>query len=250
MMFFLLLFVCLGTFLRGFHVSSCDANCAEKPVFSPSRLVVQYGDPVSASCSGCRHACLRGPTDLEVSAGVTRQNGSMILWTVDNVTEWDTSAVCYYTDDDGNQCCSKLPVTVYQPPDVVTISFHRTAGPMFVGSYYTLQCEVQNVAPVENLIVTFYKGQEVLSQQQSNNKEKAPVTEVFTFDFRPREDDDGAHLRCEAKLELGPEGPQPLPVVMSQNITITVYSIVHMRQSGAVVHTVNTFLMLLLLSLV
>ncbi|XP_041790309.1 vascular cell adhesion protein 1-like [Chelmon rostratus] len=251
MMFFLLLILCLGTFLRDFHVSSCDDNCADKPVFSSSRLVVQYGDQISASCSACQHACHSNQTGLEVSTGVTTQNGSMILWTVDNVTEWDTSAKCYYNADDGSQCCSSLPVTVYKPPDIVTISFYRSSWPMYPGGHYTLHCEVQDVAPVENLIVTFYKDQTILGQQQSKNKEKKPVTEAFTLNFIPTADDNGVMLRCEAKLELGPEGPQPPPVVMSQNTTATVYSILHrITVSGTVIHTVNTCLMLLLFALV
>ncbi|XP_070846440.1 vascular cell adhesion protein 1-like [Chaetodon trifascialis] len=225
-------------------------NCADKPVFRPSRLVVQFGYPVSARCSACRHACHRGPTELEVSAGVTRRDGSMMLWKVHSLTEWDTSAKCYYTDDDGNQCCSTLPVTVYQPPDNVQIRLLADPQQMFEDHLYTLHCEVQDVAPVENLIVTFYKGQEVVSQQWSTYKEKTPVTEIFTFDFRARLEDDGAHFRCEAKLELGPEGPQPPPVVMSQNITTTVKIMEYITASSTTIHSFSVCFMLLLFALV
>lgn len=92
---------------------------------------------------------------------------------------------------------------------------------MFENQQYTLECTVQNVAPVQNLIVTFYVGQKVL-RVQSNNKqgEIRPVTKIFTLNISPSEEDDGVQYSCEAKLDL--EMPQP-PLVTSQNITSTVY---------------------------
>ncbi|XP_041790310.1 uncharacterized protein LOC121604773 [Chelmon rostratus] len=250
MMVFLLLIACLGTFLRDFHVFSCDENCADKPVFSSSRLVVQYGDPTSARCSACQQACHSGQTGLEVPIGVTRYDGSMILWKVASMTEWDTSAKCYYNADDGSQCCSTLPVTVYKPPDIVSIRLISDYGLMFADHQYTLLCEVQDVAPIENLIVTFYRDQTVLGQQQSDNKDKKPVAEVFILNFRPSEDDDGAQYWCEAKLEMGPEGPQPPPVVVSQNVTANVQTLEYTTDSSTVIHSFNICLFLLLFALV
>ncbi|XP_076583646.1 vascular cell adhesion protein 1-like isoform X4 [Chaetodon auriga] len=224
MMFFMPVAVCLMSFLHGCVASSCDEKCADKPVFTPSRLVVKFGDSSSARCSVCQR-CHSEAYGLETSVGVRAKNGTMASWTVDTMTEWDTSAMCYYNDKDtGCQCSSTLPVTVYQPPHSVSINFVNHTGPMREGRQYTLRCTVQDVAPVENLIVTFYKGQTALGPQQSKNntKQKTPVTEIFTLNITPRDKDDGVQYWCEAKLELGPEGPQPPPVVTSENITATV----------------------------
>ncbi|XP_042280795.1 immunoglobulin superfamily member 10-like isoform X4 [Thunnus maccoyii] len=209
--------------LHDFHVSSCDESCADKPLFTPSRLVVKFGDPTSATCSACQHTCPNDLYGLENSVGVRTKNGTTISWEVDSLTEWDISPMCYYTDNNDNQCCSTLPVTVYQPPKNVSFSFLNHAGLMTAGHPYTLQCHVQEVAPVGNLNVTFYRGQTELHRLQSNNTEKTPVNETFTLDITPSKEDDGGQYWCEAKLDLGPEGPQTPPVVESGKLTATVY---------------------------
>ncbi|KAM9363759.1 vascular cell adhesion protein 1-like [Symphorus nematophorus] len=136
------------------------------------------------------------------------------------MTEWDPTVKCYYNDDDTNKkCCTKLPVTVYKLPDSVDFSF----GPLIAGRRYDLTCKVYNVTPVENLTVTFYRGQTALNRQQTSNTVKTPVTQISTFELEPTKEDDGGQFWCEAKLDLGPEGPQPPPVVKSGNITATAH---------------------------
>nr|XP_020478396.1 cell adhesion molecule 1-like isoform X3 [Monopterus albus] len=232
-------FILLGvslSFLHGFHVLSQD-SCADKPVFSPSRLVVKHGDPASATCTICQPGCNFTSPGLETSVGNHVLNGSRILWTVDRMTEWDVIPMCHYEDANATQCLSKLAVTVYKPPDNVSITFAHHTGPMLEGHQYTLQCTVQNVAPVENLTVTFYKGRTQLGQTQiENNTQKKPTNVIKTLDVTVRKDDDRVQYWCRAKLELGPEGPQPPPVVTSQHITGTVYyapqlmSVPHLEQ--------------------
>lgn len=95
---------------------------------------------------------------------------------------------------------------------------------MLEGQRYTLQCTVRDVAPVENLTATFYRGTTALQTQQSTKTavRNKPVTEIFTFTITPSRNDDGVQYWCESKLELGPDGPLHPPVVMSQKITATV----------------------------
>uniref|UniRef100_A0A3Q1HPS2 Ig-like domain-containing protein n=1 Tax=Anabas testudineus TaxID=64144 RepID=A0A3Q1HPS2_ANATE len=222
---FTLVFVSLLNILCDFHVSSCDTNCTDKPVFTPSRLVVKHGDSASATCSVCQSACNNTIYGLENSVGSRTINGTTISWEVDSLTEWGTELTCYYNDDVREaQCCSILPITVYKPPDNVSISINNHTGPMIEGHQYTLLCEVQNVAPVQNVIVTFYRGTTPLGQQQYiNNTNNKPVTERYALTITPSKEDDGVQYWCKAELELGPEGPKPPPVVTLQNIRSTVH---------------------------
>uniref|UniRef100_A0A8C4ICM3 Ig-like domain-containing protein n=1 Tax=Dicentrarchus labrax TaxID=13489 RepID=A0A8C4ICM3_DICLA len=229
-LFDIFLVVFFINFLHDFHVnaSGCDENCAEKPVFSPSRLVVKFGDPSSTMCTVCEQCTTA--FGLVSSSGENTENGTTITWQADSVTEWELPLLCYYEkyindpNQEFDQCCTPLHVTVYKPPDNVSISFVNHTGPMYEGRQYTLQCTVQDVAPVENLTVTFYRGQTVLGQLQSNyHTRRKPMTEIFTLNISPSKYDDGVQYWCEAKLELGPEGPQPPSVVKSQNITAAVY---------------------------
>ncbi|KAL3066479.1 hypothetical protein OYC64_016437 [Pagothenia borchgrevinki] len=224
-MFFhlILLVISVMTFLASSHEPSCDQNCADKPQFTPSRLVVQFGKPTSALCSVCQPGCNVTTFGIESPVGSLAKNGTEITWTVDEMTEWINSLSCYYINDTTFlQCCSDLNITVYKPPENVSFSVHPDV-PMSEGQQYTLQCEVRDVAPVANLRVTFYRGRTALVELKTEKDEAKPVSEVFTWNITSTKEDDGVQFWCEAKLELGAEGPQPPPVVGSEKLTAAVH---------------------------
>lgn len=146
-----------------------------------------------------------------------------MFWTVDRLTEWDISLQCYYTNNAGDQCTSILNPTLYQPPESVSISFVNHTEMMFENQQYILQCSVQNIAPVQSLTVTFYRGNTALGHLQSRSKQKKPVNETFTLNITSSREDDGSQYWCEAKLELGPAGPQSPPVVTSEKLPAIVH---------------------------
>ncbi|XP_060944299.1 vascular cell adhesion protein 1-like [Limanda limanda] len=228
-MFFIPLVVCLTSLLCSVPVSCCDYECADKPEFTPSRLIVKHGDSVSATCKVCQ-SCTE-LLSLERAVGRHTTSGTTITWTVDNMTQWSTKAICHYRHGE-TQCCTALNVTAYKPPDSVSISLSHS-GPMVEAHQYTLRCDVQNVAPVQNLVVTFYRGQTPLGQLNStSDPQKEPQSEGFSLSINASREDDGAQYRCEAELNLGPFGPQPPLVVKSQKITTTVHYKPHVERSS------------------
>lgn len=124
-------------------------------------------------------------------------------------------------------CCSHVYICAFvstEPPDSVSISFENSQ-PVFEGHQYTLQCKVHNVAPVENLTVTFYKGKTPLGPPLSKTTpQKTQMTPTYSVNITPNKADDGVKYWCEAKLELGPKGPKPPPVVKSPYLTTSVNS--------------------------
>ena len=94
---------------------------------------------------------------------------------------------------------------------------------MIEGEQYDLQCDIQNVAPVEFLTVSWYKGDTLVKNQTFTDPIKTPVNLSDTLQIFPSRDDDGAQYRCEAELDLGPEGPQPPPTVTSGPLNIRVH---------------------------
>ncbi|KAL0992893.1 hypothetical protein UPYG_G00100640 [Umbra pygmaea] len=154
-----------------------------------------------------------------------KENVTSIIWTVENLTEWTVEPKCYITLSNGNQPNKVLPVIVYKTPDSVSISPLSHSGPMVEGNQYQLQCNIQNVAPLKNLVVKWYKGNESIDTKtyRDPNKKK-PVNKSLTLNITASRDDDGAQFRCEAELHLGPEGPQTPPTVTSELLNIIVLS--------------------------
>ncbi|CAM4343587.1 unnamed protein product [Leuciscus chuanchicus] len=187
---------------------------------NPQRVVVKYNGSVSVDCSA--YVPHRG-MGWEVSEGpvpMTREN--LTTWRVPKLREWGIEPGCYINHNK-TQCTVNLPVTIYKTPDSVSISTVNHNGPMMEGNQYELQCDVLNVAPVQNLTVNWYKGQTLVNQTIFTDTIKTPVNKTSKLLIRPDRADDGAQYRCEAKLELGEEGPQPPPTAPSEHLSITVY---------------------------
>ncbi|XP_026057064.1 intercellular adhesion molecule 1-like [Carassius auratus] len=194
---------------------------AECPVqFNPHRAVVRYNGSVAVNCStSVSHKGM----GWEASEGaVPKTSNSLITWRVSHLTEWEIQPYCYINYD--GQCVVEFPITVYKTPDNVSISIVKHTGPMIEGRQYQLQCDVHGVVPVQNLTVKWYKGQTLLDQTTFTENSKTPVNVNPTLLIRPDRDDDGAQYWCEAQLDLGAEGPQPLPKETSDFLYITVYS--------------------------
>ncbi|XP_059406364.1 hemicentin-1 [Carassius carassius] len=189
---------------------------------SPSRVVVKFGDPVSVSCVASRPVRVLGWESV-IAASQT-QNDLSVQWRVDSLTDWIEEPICYgvfFTAP--RQCEEKLNLVLYKKPDSVSINLVNHSSPVAEGREYQLQCEVQNVAPVQYLVLRWYRGKtEVYNHSFSELSPATPVQVSSTLLIVPNRADDGAQYRCEAQLELGAEGPQPPPTVQSDVLNIAV----------------------------
>lgn len=89
------------------------------------------------------------------------------------------------------------------------------------GTNYALQCDIVNVAPVQNLIVNWYRDNHLVKTDFFNEtKSKLPVNESSSYEFITNKEDDGAEIRCEAFLDFGPEGPTTPAVWQTHIISV------------------------------
>ncbi|XP_053349183.1 cell adhesion molecule 4-like isoform X2 [Clarias gariepinus] len=187
----------------------------------PGKLVVEFGASVSANCStntthhGMGWEASQGAVDLQ-------ENVQSVIWRVDHLTHWDIQPICFIIKA-WEQRLMALPVTVYKRPDQVSISTVDHTEPMIEGRQYKLLCDVQNVAPVHLLTVNWYKGHHFVKRESVSGENKFPVNVNVTLQISLSKDDDGVQYRCEAGLNLGPEGPQRPPIVTSDPLNITVH---------------------------
>ena len=92
------------------------------------------------------------------------------------------------------------------------------------GKEYQLLCEVQNIAPVQYLVLRWYRDQtEVYHSAFTELTQSSPVQVSSILLITPTRSDNGAQYRCVAELDLGPEGPQPAPTVSSGSLNASVH---------------------------
>uniref|UniRef100_A0A8D2ZSH5 Ig-like domain-containing protein n=1 Tax=Scophthalmus maximus TaxID=52904 RepID=A0A8D2ZSH5_SCOMX len=188
------------------HAVGVHASCPIE--LSPPSVVVRYGDPVSVNCStseiqhgGMGWEATQGGRSLEY-------NVQHLTWTVENLTDWPISPSCFLNMPN-EQCSRKPKVVLYTFPE--NISIGSSSGPdgvMREGHEYNITCLVHNVAPVQHLTVTWYKGDSPISRDTFDNGSKKPTDQPSVYSLTPTRRDNGATFRCEAQMDLGPEGPR------------------------------------------
>uniref|UniRef100_A0A665UDB5 Ig-like domain-containing protein n=1 Tax=Echeneis naucrates TaxID=173247 RepID=A0A665UDB5_ECHNA len=83
------------------------------------------------------------------------------------------------------------------------------------GTEYELQCNISEVAPVQNLTVRWYKDKVLIKTHSFTNTTKSPPSESSILKFRSNRTDHGAEVQCEAQLDFRPCGPRLPPFLSS-----------------------------------
>ncbi|XP_069051894.1 vascular cell adhesion protein 1-like isoform X2 [Lepisosteus oculatus] len=187
---------------------------------SPQRAVVRYGDPVTANCTATQTPRGMGWEATVGSTGM-KTGAQSVTWSVSSLTDWTAEPKCYGNFlTEPKQCRKNLNISLYKYPDRVSLS---PVDQMVEGRQYQLQCEVQNIAPVQYLTVNWYRGQTLIhSQDFFTNTTRTPVNVSVRHLFTPDRADNGQQFTCEAELNLGPEGPQPPHATRAKPLEVTV----------------------------
>ncbi|XP_049416449.1 intercellular adhesion molecule 1-like isoform X2 [Epinephelus fuscoguttatus] len=188
---------------------------------SPSSAVVKFGDPLSANCSSSSNqTASMGWESIYKTAGL-QKGVSSVLFKVDSVVNWDVGPMCFINLHDGTQCIDSLPVTVYKMPDSVSMTRPGQLGSMIEGETYRMRCDIVNVAPVANVSVHWYKGDQIIYTEKREGSTPFPDNISSAFDLTAQRGDNGTQFWCEAKLDLSPSVPN-MPTVLSEPQEVTV----------------------------
>uniref|UniRef100_A0A3P8SRL1 Ig-like domain-containing protein n=1 Tax=Amphiprion percula TaxID=161767 RepID=A0A3P8SRL1_AMPPE len=190
---------------------------------TPSEIVVRFGDPASVNCStSATNAVGMG---WESSVGGTGfVPPPVVTWMVAKLEDWTAVPSCFVTlnTTDDKQCSKSPTVILYKTPDTVSISAVHP-GPMVEGTDFHLKCDVNNVAPVQNLKVKWYRDNETVSEQMFLHTNTTPQNVFSTLIITAKRDYNGSLYRCEAALHLGPNGPEFIPTETSEPYTAIVH---------------------------
>ncbi|XP_029997196.1 hemicentin-1 [Sphaeramia orbicularis] len=205
----------------GFLLSATGFCCPIELI--PSSVVVKYEDPVSINCSTLdpQH---KGMGWEAPHGGTTVLQVPALTWALANVTDWNPTPECFInpSPEFGKQC-SKVPdIIVYTFPETIDISSSGSSdGVVREGETYSLTCEIKRVAPLQRLTMRWYKDDTLFHTDTFDSSSRKPVDQSSVINFTSTRQDSGVTFRCEAHLDLSPDGPQLY--LTSQEYNVTVY---------------------------
>uniref|UniRef100_A0A3B3ZA75 Ig-like domain-containing protein n=1 Tax=Periophthalmus magnuspinnatus TaxID=409849 RepID=A0A3B3ZA75_9GOBI len=179
----ILLYVCFI-----FCLFCLDSSC---PItLSPSRVAVKYGHSVSINCTADGELREMGWESPQEGIGVEMAN--YLTWSVTNLTTEE--ALCFVNMGPDQQCTQRADIVLYNYPETVNIISNSTDGFMVEGAVYHLICDVHGVVPAEKVSVMWYINETYFQKERM----------IY---FSPSRTQDRAEIRCEAHMDLMPEGP-------------------------------------------
>lgn len=183
-------------------VTTTGSDC---PItITPPKVVVKHGDPVFLNCSANTEINGMGWEAPQGGTGLTKV--THLTWSAASFTDSSMMIFCY-TELRSYEQCEKTPVIIiYTVPNEVQIISNSSDGAMREGGDYYLICEVHDVAPVENLTVMWYKDN-IRFHTDSFNSSIHTLPNASKIYFTPTKEHNGVQFRCEAHLDLRPEGP-------------------------------------------
>ncbi|XP_023204790.1 intercellular adhesion molecule 3 [Xiphophorus maculatus] len=187
--------------------------------FTPPMVYVVFGGSTSANCrTTCNNTDGIGWESSFGGTGLIEGRSTLDVNLV-KVNDWSTEPKCYTVYSDGTQDILALPITIYKMPKKVFMPKPPTL--MADSEYHLLQCSVFDVAPVNRLVISWHKGDEMVYEQKLEGTDRRPVNKSVEATVDIVAEDNGKKVWCEAKLDLPAEqSPQPM---QSELHELTVY---------------------------
>ncbi|KAM6913611.1 vascular cell adhesion protein 1 isoform 2-T2 [Lycodopsis pacificus] len=195
----------LGLLVLLFSPCDADSGCPDVLSLEPPEVWAEYGESVTVNCSSAEndyHEMYWRVGDREFPVE------NSVLWSF-NLTDWKVTAECIVKLNGSRNCSKDLSITVYNNPESVIV-FPTKHEAAVEGREYELQCDVVDVAPVQHLTVTWYRGNETIRKDYSTNETKRLVSESFTLAANFSRGTNGIQVTCEAQLDFGQHGPPPV----------------------------------------
>ncbi|OCT87924.1 intercellular adhesion molecule 5 [Xenopus laevis] len=186
-----------GICCAGASQEPCQGNIGNREVYAP------FGDWVQLNCThNCTQAewesrlrkmnIIRGPGWISVEVEVG---------TGDGADGWKASNISCTVLSRGEGVDNIVTVIPYEIPDLVTVDMEDT---LEEGKSYDVTCTVHGVAPIQNLMVTVFRGKEMIHQKTfKDDSRDGNITETVTFSITAQRSDNMKDFSCQATLALG-----------------------------------------------
>ncbi|XP_075202609.1 intercellular adhesion molecule 1-like isoform X2 [Anomaloglossus baeobatrachus] len=184
-----------------------------------SQLFVPFGEFVWVNCS------TSDPKETEYESRLKKNittKGPNWIATQVIVDDWENSTLhCLYIGDKTAVPSVQSPTTVlaYAVPSNVTVDLETAVEE---GKEYTINCTVQDVAPLEYLTINVFRGEDVIDHKSYNGPHVVgKKTESHVYKYTASRQDHNKNFTCEAVLQLGAETKS----VRSPEITVQTYTL-------------------------
>ncbi|OCT90391.1 intercellular adhesion molecule 5 [Xenopus laevis] len=176
---------------------TCQGNAGNRDVYAP------FGSWLPLNCT---HNCsLAGwesrLTKRNVSKGPGWISVQVEVGTGEVVNDWRASNISCTVLSNGNSVDNVVKVIPYEIPGLVTADMEDN---LEEGKSYNVTCTVHGVAPIQNLMVTVLRGEEVIHQETFEDDSRVGnITQVVTYPITAQRSDNMKNYSCQATLALG-----------------------------------------------
>ncbi|XP_029293944.1 vascular cell adhesion protein 1 isoform X2 [Cottoperca gobio] len=187
--------------------SLCDADSCCPPDTNPltldvPKVIKKYGESVFINCSSTEEYHNGMYWRVGNKDYAMELDYSYISWSV-SLSAWNVTAECRIKLDDGQECSKELEISLYQVPEVDVYPLKYAAA--VEGRLYELQCDIAGAAPVQNLVVRWYKDNRTIKKDTFTNTTKTPVFESSTLTVNISRGEHGAQFRYAPDFENNTE---------------------------------------------